>query len=214
MSEFDEMTDETEVTDPVETTEAAEAPAAPVVRDDLQDTFDGWHAEGVNEDDMIEMLHNDHELSYPGAVNKLRVLKKGAGLTKARGHKSADVQAFIKECSEAGDERAEIIAKMIEKFGYTKHSAASTFSVQGSKLGLTGGGSFGGGAKKPLSEVVAFARDHAGDKRADFASAMVEELGYTESTAGAFYTYLGFAREYAKQELEAAGIANEVEEAA
>ncbi len=191
--------DEAEV---VENDEVVMAPEKP--RDDLQDTFEGWVEAEISEDDMIESLHTDHELSYPQAVNRLRKLKSAAGLTRPKGHKSEEVQAFITECNDAGDDRATIIGKLVEKFGYTKNSAASTFSVQGGKLGLAGGGSFGAGAKRPLSEVVEFARRNADAKRADFVKAMVEELEYTESTSGAFYTYMGFAKEYAKQEIEAA----------
>lgn len=171
--------------------------------DPLQEAFEGWIAAEMNEDDIIEELHSEHELSYPAAVNKLRALKKAAGLTKPRGYSSDEVREFINECHEAGDDRATIISKLVEKFDYTKNSAASTFSVQGGKLGITGGGGFGGGQKKPLDEVVAFARTNADLKRADFCAKMAEELGYTESTAGAFYTYLGFAQEYAKQEVAA-----------
>ena len=201
---------EENVNETEEMAEATEVAEAPVVRDALQDQFDEWHNEDLSEDDIIELLHTEHELSYPAAVNKLRILKKAAGLTRPRGNKATDVQAFIQACHDNGDERGVIIEKMVEKYGYTKKSAASTFSVQGGKLGLAGGGSFGGGAKKPLSEVVAFAREHASEKRADFATAMVEELGYTESTAGAFFTYLGFAKEYARQELDAASLGEAV----
>ena len=177
---------------------------AEVKIDELQATFDEWHEAGISEDNIIVKLHEEHDLSYPAAVNRLRALKKGAGLTRPAGHKSEEGRSFIQECHDSGDDRSVIIEKLQAAFGYTKNSAASTFSVQGGKLGIAGGGSFGGGAKKPLNEVVAFARLNADKTRKDFVVAMSEELGYTESTAGAFYTYMGFAKEYARQEVEAA----------
>lgn len=183
-----------------------------IPRDALQDRFDEWHGDELEDDNIIELLHADHGMSYPAAVNKLRVLKKAAGLTKPKGHKAAEVQEFIQACHDEGDDRATTISKMVEKYGYTKHSAASTFSVQGAKIGLAGGG--GASTKRPIDEVVTFARAHATDKRADFAAAMVAELGYTESTSASFFTYLGFAQEYARQELAAAGFVEQEEEAA
>lgn len=197
------MSDENEVNEneAEEMTEVTEIVAPP--RDELQDAFEGWMEDEASDDDIIEMLHNDHKLSYPAAVNKLRVLKKAAGLTKPRGAKSEDVRVFIQECHDAGDERAVIITKLVAKYNYTKKSAASTFSVQGGKLGLTGG-EFGARAKRPLTEVVAWVRDHSDLKRSDFVVAMQADLEYTESTAGAFFTYLGFAKEYARQEVAAA----------
>lgn len=178
------------------------------VRDDLQDQFDEWYENDVPEDEMIENLHNIYQLSYPAAVYKLRVLKKAAGLTKPRGHKSEEVMAFIKESFDAGDDRSVTTEKLIEKYDYTKHSAASTYSTLGKKLGIVTGGGVGG-TKQPLDQVVAFVRQNADKKRADFCTAMAEELGYSESTAGAFYTYIPFAKEYAKQEMEAAGYKTE-----
>lgn len=203
----DVMVDTDEVELEGEGTEGEDTEAAPIVAikvDELQGNFDEWHTAGMSEDDIIEKLHTDHELSYPGAVNRLRVLKKGAGLTRPKGAKSEDVRIFIQTCHDEGNERPAIIEKLVEKYGYTKKSAASTFSVQGGKLGLAGGGSFGGGAKKPLAEVVSWVRANADKKRADFSAAMATELGYTPSTAGAFYTYLAFAKEYASQEVAAA----------
>ncbi len=191
---------ETETTETTATTVTTEA----VKVDELQEDFMVWLDGGLSEDDVIEILHTKHNLSYPAAVNRLRALKKGAGLTRQKGAKSEDVRAFMQECHDAGDERAVIVDKLVEKYGYTKKSAQSVFSTQGKAIGIAGEGGFGGGQKKPLNEVVEFARGASQMKRAEFTAAMVEQLGYTESTAGAFYTYMGFAKEYARQEVDAA----------
>lgn len=193
----DEVTFEEEV---VESTENEATEGQEV--DELQEVFDSWVEAGKSDDDMIEALHNEHELSYPQAITRLRELKKAAGMGRRPGHKKEEVQAFIQECIDNEMSRSDIIEAMVEKFGYTKNSAASTFSVQARAMGIIAEGEGVRASKKPLNEVVAFARAHANDKRADFVEAMVEELGYSESTAGAFYTYLGFAKEYARQECE------------
>lgn len=168
--------------------------------DDLLATFESWIAEGVSEDDIIVKLHEEHDMSFPAAVNRFRKLKSQAGLTSPRGNKSEEVLAYIKEQHEAGIERSDIIASMVEKFGYTPKSAASTFSVQGKKLGITGEGT--AGAKVPLEDVVKFLRDNDGMDKQDLLAKMQDELGYAESTCNAFYIYIPMAKEWARQEAD------------
>lgn len=182
-------------------TEETEVEAAPVKEDELLSTFQAWIDEGVEEDDIIMKLHQDHGLSLPSAVSRFRKLKGQAGLTSPRGHKSEDVQAFIQEQVDAGNARADIIEAMVEKFGYTKNSAASTFSTQGKKLGLTGEG--GASVRVPMEKTVAFLRANKDLKKQELVAKMSEELGYAQSTCGAFYTYIPMAEEWAKQEAEA-----------
>lgn len=194
MSEELEMTSgEEEVTNAVQ---KAEKP------DDLLDTFQGWIDEGVEEDEIIMILHKEHNLSLPSAVSRFRKLKSQAGLTSPRGHKSEDVQAFIKAKVDEGMERAAIIDAMVEEFGYAPKSAASTFSVQGKKLGITGEGG-GMSSRVPLEDVVTFLRDNRELKKQELVAKMSEALGYAESTCGAFYTYIPMAEEWAKQEVAA-----------
>jgi len=197
------MNDETlNVVDNEELTEG-EAGVKVEKTDELLETFEDWIAEGVSEDDIIVKLHEDHGLTFPQAVNRFRKLKSQAGLTSPRGNKAEEVVAFIKDKHEGGMERSDIIAAMVEKFGYTPKSAASTFSVQGKKLGLTGEGT--AGAKVPLEDVVKFLRENDGMDKAELLSKMQENLGYAASTCNAFYVYIPMAKEWAKQELEANG---------
>ena len=189
-----------EMNDVVEATETATTEA--VKTDPLLEQFQQWVDDGIAEDDIIVKLHEEHDLSFPAAVGKYRKLKSEAGLTSPRGHKAEDVQSFIKEGLDQDMSRAEIIGAMVQKFGYTKKSAASTFSVQGKKMGIVGEGT-GATQKVPLEEIVAFMRANAGDKRQELVAKMVEEFGYAESTCGAFYTYIPMAQEWAKQEVAA-----------
>lgn len=181
-----------------------EATEAPIVKpDELLETFQGWIDEGVEEDEIIMKLHKEHDLSLPSAVSRFRKLKSQAGLTSPRGHKAEDVQNFIKDKVEDGMDRADIIDAMVDTFGYTKKSAQSTFSTQGKKLGITGEGS-GMSARVPMNKTVEFMRANADLKKQEFVAKMSQELGYAESTCGAFYTYIGMAQEWARQEVEAA----------
>lgn len=175
--------------------EKAEKPEKP---DELLPTFQGWIEDGVTEDDIIVKLHEEHGLSYPSAVAKFRKLKSQAGLTSSRGNKSEDVIAFIKSKHKEGVSRKDIISAMVEEFGYTDKSAASTFSVQGKKLGITGEG--GVGNRVPISDTVAFLRANKDMPKQELLAKMQEELGYAESTCNAFYIYIPMAVEWSAQE--------------
>lgn len=181
-----------------EAVETEEVAAAPEKTDPLLETFMGWVNDGVEEDEIIMKLHQEHDLTLPSAVSRYRKLKSQGGLTKERGHKSEDVRNFMKEKHEAGMSRSEIIEAMVEEFGYTKNSAASTFSTQGKELGLTGEG--GVSVRVPMEQTVAFLRANQGLKKQELVAKMAEELGYAESTCGAFYTYIPMAVEWARQE--------------
>jgi hypothetical protein len=167
--------------------------------DELLPSFLEWVESGVSEDDIIVKLHEDHGLTYPAAVGKYRKLKSQAGLTSSRGNKSADVVNFIKEKHEEGMARKEIIEAMIATFGYTPKSAASTFSTQGKKLGITGEGGVGR-QTVPLSDTVTFLRENYDLPKQELIAKMQEELGYAESTCNAFYIYIPMAIEWANQE--------------
>jgi len=182
-------------------TETEEATVA-VKPDELLPTFEEWIAAGVEEDEIIMKLHKEHNLTLPSAVTRYRKLKSQAGLTSPRGHKAEDVQAFIKDKVDDGMDRGDIIDAMVEEFGYTKKSAQSTFSTQGKKLGITGEGG-GMSARVPMEQTVAFLRANQELKKQELVAKMAEELGYAESTCGAFYTYIPMAVEWARQEVEA-----------
>jgi len=165
----------------------------------LAEELKAWIEEGKDEDSFIEYLHTKHEMSYPKAVRELANLKREAGLTQPRTtHSSEEVQKFIKEKMDEGFDRKDITQMLIDTFGYNKNSAASTMSVQLKKMGITTESVRG--ARVPIEEVAAFAREHKDKKRSEFAKLMSEKLGYSESTAAAFYTYLPFAIAYAKLE--------------
>jgi transposase len=199
--ENEEMVEEVYEDESTEASEQENSQQQSASNKELVNEYLQWLEEGKDTDAIVELLHNNYNLSYPAAVRKIAALRKEAGLTKPRGTSAEKVQAFIQEQLEAGKERSEIIAMMQEEFGYTKHSASSTFSIQGKKLGITGEGSRR--SNVPMEEVVAFARANAHLKRSEFTEKMAAELDYSPSTAGAFYTYLGFAQEYARQECEA-----------
>lgn len=174
---------------------------AQVKPDELLPVFLSWVEDGVEEDEMIMKLHKEHNLALSSAVGRYRKLKGQAGLTSPRGHKAEDVQAFIQAKVDEDMSRGDIIDAMVEKFGYTKKSAQSTFSTQGKKLGITGEG--GMSARVPISSIVKFLRDNQDLKKQELISKMAEELNYAESTCGAFYTYIPMAQEWAKQEMDA-----------
>lgn len=194
------MTDEN-TNEAVEETTNESVQAAEVKPDELLEDFKGWIADGMEDDDIIMKLSNDHDLSISSAVARYRKLKGQAGMTSPRGHKAEEVQAFIQAQVDDGKERADIIEAMVEKFGYTKKSAQSTFSTQGKKLGITGEGS-GISARVPMSDVVAFLRANQDLKKQELVAKMVAELEYAESTCGAYYNYIPMAVEWARQEKE------------
>jgi len=183
-----------------EVTETNEVATEAKKQDALLPLFLQWKEEGMEDDDIIMKLHEEHDLTLSSAVARFRKLKSEAGLTAHKGHKSEEVREFIKQEADAGKSRAEIIEAMVDKFGYTKKSAASTYSTQAKKLGLIGEG-VGVSAKLPMEEVVRFMRANADLKKQEFVAKMSEELGYAPSTCGAFYTYMPMAKEWAKQEL-------------
>lgn len=108
--------------------------------------------------------------------------------------------AFVKELNDAGKDRAAIIEGLQTDLGYTANSANSAYSRATRELGISTGG---GSVKVALADVVAFIRENLELPKKDAVKQMVEKFGYAESTAASFYTYLNFAREYARQEKEA-----------
>lgn len=110
---------------------------------------------------------------------------------------------FAKELLDQEISRKEVIEAMQDKFNYTANTAASTFTRVAKALGISEGRT---GPKVELSEVVKFMRENESLPRKVAIEKMHEELGYSESTAGSFYTYLNMAKEYSRQEMEALGI--------
>lgn len=111
-----------------------------------------------------------------------------------------DMVKFVNELHEAGNDSKAIKARLEEEMGYTANTAASAYSRAMRELGLSTGRT---GASVPLHETVAFMRARSGLGRKEMVKEMGDHLGYAPTTAAAFYTYVNFAKEWAKQELEA-----------
>jgi hypothetical protein len=86
--------------------------------------------------------------------------------------------------------------------GYSANSAASSYSRAMKELGLSSSRS---SANVPIDELVSYVREHQGMQRKDLAEAIARDLGYSVVTANAFLTYVNFAKEWARQEMEAHG---------
>jgi transposase len=110
-----------------------------------------------------------------------------------------DMVKFVKEMLDSGKTSKEVKTALEEEMGYTANTAASAYSRATRELGLSTGRA---AATVPLSETVSFIRTNQGLGRKALARKMADELGYAESTAGAFLTYVNFAKEWAKQEIE------------
>lgn len=110
-----------------------------------------------------------------------------------------DMVAFVKDKLDEKMERSEVVKALQDEMGYTANSAASAFSRATRELGLSTGRA---GPKADISDVVAFMRENRALPRKAAVAKMVEELGYAESTANAFYTYQSMAEEWARQETE------------
>jgi len=153
--------------------------------------------------ELAENLADTYEVSTATAVAHIKKYAedKGIELPSVQRTSAEDMVAFVNECIESEDDRATVVEKLQDEFGYTSNSAASAYSRATRELGISTGGS---GPKANISEVVAFIRNNEGMAKKDAVVKMHEELGYAESTAGTFYTYLNFAKEYSRQELEAA----------
>lgn len=109
-----------------------------------------------------------------------------------------DVVKFAKDMLDDGKEKSDVIEAMQDEFGYTANTAASTFSRVAKELGIASERTI-----VDISKVVAFVRNNENTPRKVAVDKMVEELGYSESTANSYFTYLNFAKEYARQELAA-----------
>jgi len=153
--------------------------------------------------ELAENLADTYEVSVATAIAHIKKYAedKGIELPSVQRTSAEDMVAFVDECIKSEDDRATVVEKLQDEFGYTPNSAASAYSRATRELGISTGGS---GPKANISEVVSFIRTNEGMAKKDAVALMHEELGYAESTAGTFYTYLNFAKEYSRQEMEAA----------
>ena len=187
----------------------------------------------MSEDNKLQALFNDcverkldknatiMELATRGgldvtqAVREYQRMAKGAGIvlgTKERTEKVnemlpsqnrnslEDMVKFVEELIGADKKRPEIVEALQNEMGYTANSAASAYSRATRELGISTGRV---GTSVPLSELVEYVRANQGMPRKDLVQAMHNDLGYAESTANSFLTYVNFAKEWAKQEIAA-----------
>jgi hypothetical protein len=111
-----------------------------------------------------------------------------------------DMVAFVKEKLDEGMERAKVVEELQNEMGYTANSAASAYSRATRELGISTGRQ---GATVPIDQLVKVVRDNKHVGRKQLTKLIHEQCGYAEATSGAFVTYLNFAQEYARQEVEA-----------
>ena len=175
----------------------------------INDELADWLANGgdlvdsTTRKELAENLADKYEVSQATSVAHIKKYAEDNGieLPSVQRTSAEDMIAFVGTCVEEGDDRATVVEKLQDEFGYTVNSSASAYSRAARELGISTGGS---GPKANISEVDSFIRGNEGMAKKDAVKKMHEELGYAESTAGTFYTYLNFAKEYSRQELEAA----------
>lgn len=160
-------------------------------------------ADSTKRREIIEQIAEDYDLSTASATAHVKKFCETADIELPSINRNTleDLLSFVKEGLDAGKERAEIIEGLQVEMGYTANSANSAWSRATRELGISTGNS---GARVALEDTVAFIRKNEDLPRSEAVELMVEELGYAKSTANSFYTYLNFAKEYAKQEAEAA----------
>lgn len=149
---------------------------------------------------IIERVQEEFDLSYPTAYTHVRKYcdQNEIDLPSPNRNSSEEMIEFVKQAFDENKTRAEIIDGLQEEMGYTLNSANSAYSRATRELGLT----TGGGQKASIEKVVTFIRENEQLPRKEAVAQMCDQLGYAESTANSFFTYLNFAKEYARQEQE------------
>lgn len=152
---------------------------------------------------LVEQITDEFDLSTASATAHVKkyCVEHNIDLPTVQRTTSEEMVQFVKEAFEAGKDRTAIIEGLQTDLGYTLNSANSAYSKATRELGIATGGST---VKVSLAEVVAFIRSNLELPKKEAVKRMCEKFGYAESTAASFYTYLNFAREYSRQEVEAA----------
>jgi transposase len=155
--------------------------------------------------ELIQKIQEDFDVSAATAGAHIRKYAEDTGieLPSQQRHSLEDMVKFVEELHSAGKSRSDIVDALQEEMGYTANSAASAYSRATRELGISTGRV---GATVPLEETVAFLRANQSMSRKALAEKMSEELGYAESTAGSFITYINMAKQWAAQELAERGI--------
>lgn len=160
-------------------------------------SFSGWQSADERKA-MADELAEKYDCSSATAIAHMKAYAEANGieLPTANRTTSEELVAFVKECTDAGDERADIIQKLQDEFGYTANSAASAISRANRELGIASGGR----AKVDLSIIVEkiINADDSGESKKEAAARIAGEVGLSAATVGAYFGYLAFAKEYHK----------------
>lgn len=156
--------------------------------------------------EMMTRIADEFDVSEATAAADIRRYAESNGIDLPTAHRNSleDMVAFVKELLDAGKERGEVVEALQNEMGYSANSAASSYSRALKELGMSSSRS---GTTVPLPELVSYIRERQTMPRKELSQAIAKDLGYSEVTAYAFLTYLNFAREWAKQELAAKGVA-------
>jgi hypothetical protein len=149
--------------------------------------------------ELIVRISEEFDISEATAAAHIRKYAEENGIELPSQQRTSleDMVQFVKDQLDDNKARADIVTALQHEMGYTANSASSAYSRATRELGISAGRK---GTTVPLEQTVAFIRERQNMPRKDLTAAMVEELGYAESTANSFLTYVNFAKEWAKQE--------------
>lgn len=150
--------------------------------------------------EMLTHIADTFDVSEATAGAHIRKYAEEAGIELPSQNRNSleDMVKFVEELISADKSRAEVVEALQNEMGYTANSAASAYSRATRELGISTGRV---GTSVPLSELVTYVRENQTMARKDLVQAMHNDLGYAESTANSFLTYVNFAKEWAKQEM-------------
>lgn len=111
-----------------------------------------------------------------------------------------DLKSYVQNALDNDQERVDTIQGLQDDMGYTKNSAASAYSRALRELGITPPSTR---TAVDLPELVKFIRENIDEPKKTLAAMIQERFGYAKSSAASFLVYLKFAKEFAKQEVEA-----------
>lgn len=169
----------------------------------LADIDEGTFADADARRELAETIATDYDVSMATATAHIRKFaeEQGIELPSANRNTIEDLLAYVKEAVDNGKNRNEVVEGLQSDMGYTKNSAASAWSRASRELGIATGAA---GARVPLEDTVAVIREVEHLSRKEAVAELCDRLGYAESTANSFFTYLNFAKEYARQEADSA----------
>lgn len=150
--------------------------------------------------ECLQDIADKFEVSTATAGAHIRSFAEANGIELPSQNRNTleDMVKFVQEQLDADKSRAEVVESLQDEMGYTANSAASAYSRATRELGINSGRV---GNTVPLTELVAFVRANQRLSRKALVTAMHEELGYAESTANSFLTYVNFAKEWTAQEI-------------